>query len=194
MAFNIGDIRGALKGGGTRPSLFQVTITNKVNTIADSITPFLVNATTIPASNLSNIPIPYFGRYIKVAGTRTFSPWTVTVMNDEDFLIRNAMEQWTNTINGLTSNLNGFGTPSPNDYKSQATVIQYGKNGDILREYSFSGIFPTSVSDMALDWSQGNSIQQFNVTFEYDYYNVTGGSTGTASPGGTGLAVFPSNV
>ena len=45
----------------------------------------LVKAAEIPASNLGNIPVPYRGRVLPVAGDRTFDPWTVTIINDTDF-------------------------------------------------------------------------------------------------------------
>ena len=99
MAFNINLFAGALKFGGARPSLFQVNITNPANAAADIQVPLLVRAAQIPAATLGINDVPYFGRQLRIAGNRTFADWTVTVINDEDFAIRNAMEEWSNTIN-----------------------------------------------------------------------------------------------
>jgi len=180
MAFSINDIRAQLALGGARPSLFQVTITNPVNTAADLKTPFLVEAAAIPASNLGLIEVPYFGRRIKMAGDRTFEPWTVTVFNDEDFLVRNAMEQWTNAINSLEGNITTLGSGAPALYKSQASVTQYGKAGEILRIYQFNGLFPQVVSEIGLNWGESDTLERFSVTFQYDNYEVIGGNTGDA--------------
>ena len=68
-----------------------------------------------------------------------------TIINDEDFAIRNAMEQWSNSINSFQSNLRTTGG-SPALYKADAQVIQYSQTGDVLREYNFVGIFPTEVA------------------------------------------------
>ena len=101
MAFNINEIRSQLTFGGARASLFQVQFTNPANGVADIKVPFMVRAAQIPSSDLGVIEVPYFGRKIRLAGDRTFADWTVTVINDEDFLVRNAMEQWSNQINSL---------------------------------------------------------------------------------------------
>jgi hypothetical protein len=94
MTFNVNDIRSQLTFGGAKASHFQVQITNPVNGLANLKTPFMVQAANLPESSVGTIEVPYFGRKIKLAGDRTFPEWTVTVINDEDFLIRNAMEEW----------------------------------------------------------------------------------------------------
>lgn len=179
MAFNINEMKAQLAFGGARSSLFQVTITNPVSTLADVKLPFLCRAATLPESQLGTAQVPYFGRKINLAGNRTFSPWRVTIINDEDFLIRNAMEQWTNAINSLQGNLNTLGG-SPTLYKSQGIVVHYAKTGLPLRTYQFEGIFPVSVSEIDLDWNNTDSIEEFQVTFEYDNYQVLPGPTGNA--------------
>ncbi len=131
-------------------------------------------------ATLSAIEVPYFGRNIKLAGTRTFAEWTPTIINDEDFAIRNAMEQWSNAINSFQGNINNAGGTAPSLYKANAQVTQYGKTGDILRVYDFIGIFPTSVAAIDLGWENGDAIEEFQVTFAYDYWQVSGGITGNA--------------
>jgi hypothetical protein len=188
MAFNINDIKSQLALGGARPTLFQVTITNPVNNVADLKVPFLVRATTLPASDLGTIQVPYFGRKYKIAGDRTFAPWQVTVMNDEDFSIRHAMEEWNYSINTYESNINvvGGGAPgtgAPLFYKSVAEVKQYSKTGQIIRVYRFNGIYPETISTIDLDWNTNDTIEEFQVTFQYDSFEVVGGTTGTLTDG-----------
>ena len=129
----------------------------------------------MPASTIQPINVPYFGRQLKLAGDRTFEAWSVTVINDEDFLIRNAMEEWSNKINRLQRNVREI-----NKYKSQAQVTQFGKDGTKLRVYEFNGIFPTNISSIDLGWDADNQYETFQVTFEYDYWTVAGGVTGNA--------------
>jgi len=174
MAFNIDEIRAGLALGGARPTLFQVQITNPVTTIADDITPFLVRATNMPNSTINPIEIPYFGRKIKIAGDRVFDVWSTTIMNDEDFRIRNALENWHNEINTLQSNLNVRGSSAPAEYKSVATVTQFAKSGEELRTYRFEGLFPLELSTIDLDWESTDIIENFAVTWAYDYFTVEG--------------------
>ena len=177
MAFNINDLRSQLTFGGAKSSLFQVQITNPANSIADIKVPFMVRAATLPASTLGTIEVPYFGRKIKLAGDRTFEAWTVQVINDEDFLIRNAMETWMSSINSHQGNITSFDSASPLQYKAQAQITQYSKTGVPLRVYNFNGLFPTDVAAIDMNW-ETEGIQEFGVTFQYDWWSVSGGITG----------------
>jgi len=181
MAFNIQEIRSQLALGGARASLFQVQIANPANGAGDIKVPFMVKAAQLPASTLGQIEVPYFGRKIKIAGDRTFAEWTVTVINDEDFLIRNAMEQWMNTINSHAGNIREFGSASPLLYKSNAQITQFSKTGVPIREYTFNGMFPTEVSTIEMAWETTDAIEEFTVTFQYDFWEVSGGVTGNST-------------
>ena len=180
MAFNINEIKSQMLFDGARPALFQVTIQNPANSVADIKVPFMCEATAIPQAELGTVQVPYFGRMIKLAGDRTYADWNVTIINDEDFLIRNAMEEWSNKINTFQGNIRAFGSASPLLYKSQAQVVQYSKTGVPIRTYQFNGIYPTLVSDIQLSWASQNEIERFQVTFAVDYWEVSGGITGNA--------------
>ena len=178
MAFNVNDFAGALTGGGARASLFQVQITNPINGVADAQVPFMVKAAQIPASSLGTVEVPYFGRQIKLAGNRTYAEWAPTIINDEDFAIRNSLEAWSNSINTAQGNVNQSGS-APSLYKANAQITQFGKDGSILRVYNFVGLYPSEVGTIDLAWDS-EAIQEYSVTFQYDYWEVTGGSTGNA--------------
>ncbi len=130
---------------------------------------FTCRASSIPAATIAPVEVPYFGRKIKLAGDRTFADWSVTVMNDEDFIVRKMFEQWSNIINNYEENLK---TAISNEYKTRdAQVFQYAKNGGApISAYNFIGLFPLEISAMDLDWDATNTIQTFNVTFAYDYW------------------------
>ena len=177
MAFSINEFKSQLVGGGARGSLFQVQITNPILGVADFKIPFSVKAAAIPESTTGTIPVPYFGRIVKYGGDRQFAPWSVTIINDEDFSVRNAMEAWSNAINSHITNFRS----APFDYKAQAQVTQYGKDGSVLREYTFEGLFPTQISTIDLAWANQDTIEEFAVTFEYDLWRVSGGVTGNST-------------
>ncbi len=180
MSFNVNLFQGALKLGGVRSSLFQVNITNPVNGAGDIQVPFLCRAAQIPSATLNIIEVPYFGRRIKVAGNRVYPEWTVSIYNDEDLAIRNAMEEWSNSINTFQGNLRRVQSASPALYKSTAQVTQFSKTGIPLRVYNFIGLWPSDVQMTDLGWDQGDTIQEFTCTFTYDYWEVSGGVTGLA--------------
>ena len=176
MAFNINDIRAKLALGGARPNLFRVRLTLPAGIAADiSDADFLIQSSALPASTISSIEIPYFGRRVKIAGDREFENWNVNIMNDENFKIRHAMEQWHNRINSLAGNVNTIGS-APSTYKSDvAYVDQYSKTGQIIRSYQFFGVFPLSVGEIEVNWEPSASIETFPVAFSYDWYEITGG-------------------
>ena len=192
MAFNVNQFAGALKGGGARNSLFQVFINNPVNAVGDVQVPFMCKAAQIPAATLGIVEIPYFGRQVKIAGNRTYAEWAPTIINDEDFAIRNALEEWNNSINQFAGNLRSFGTSSTSEYQSTARVQQFDQGGAVVREYEFVGIFPSEVSTIDLAW-ETEGIEEYTVTFQYDYWQVSGGTTGNAGGAG-GSASFSVNL
>lgn len=176
MAFAINEFKSQLVGGGARPSLFEVQISNPITPIADFKTPFMIYAAALPSAPLQFFEVGYFGRRLKYAGETVFPEWTVEVYNDEDFLVRNAMEAWKNSMNTHTTNLHTY----PQQYKSQAQVVQYGKNGTRLREYTFEGLFPTEISPISLSW-ESEGIERYSITFQYDLWRVSGGITGIST-------------
>ena len=181
---NITEFRSRLSGGGARANLFEVEIAFpeelgiNLTDVSDKV-PFLVKAAEIPASNLGNIPVPYRGRVLPVAGDRTFDPWTVTIINDVGFEIRDAMEKWSNSINDLQT---AQGTTNPEVYQRSALVKQLSREGSApgdpektLRTYKFEGIYPNTVSSIPLDFGATDQIEEFQVTFNYLFYEVASG-------------------
>ena len=196
---NITNFRDRLVGGGARPNLFEVNIE-----LPDGVTGqadyrddvrFMVKAAEIPAANIGNIPVPFRGRVLPVAGDRTFDPWTVTVINDSKFNIRDAMEQWSNKINDLQFDV---GDISPSNYQTKAEVFQLSRGGktssasstggetiNVLRTYNFEGIYPSVVSSIPLDYGATDSIEEFQVTFNYLFWTVGNGLPAAPAPGTT---------
>ena len=181
MPFNIQDIKSALEFGGARASHFNVamqlpgTLDIPGKDVFNRKISFLCNAASLPPSTMTTIDVPYFGRKIKVAGNRTFPEWTLTIINDEDFTLRNAFEAWLGAINGHSSNLRNSGAnSSPASYKTDAVVKQFAKDNEItpIRKYKFQGLFPSEVSPIELSWGTENEIESFTVTLQYDLWEV----------------------
>ena len=181
----ISQFKAALIGGGARPNLFEVELTTLpagINWDADNFR-YMCKAASLPASNIANIDVPFRGRIFKVAGDRTFDIWTVTIINDEDFRLRNAMEEWMDLISKLSNNL---GATDPSAYMTNAKVYQLGrgsvinsKNQDgnansVLKEYEFIDIFPTNVSQIDLSYDNSDAIEEFTVDFQVQSFSITG--------------------
>lgn len=174
MPFNISAFKeNGLVYGGARPSLFNVFLSVPAGIGIDNVSVdkfrFVCRSAELPPSAVSAIEIPYFGRRIKVAGERAFGSWSVSVMNDEDFAVRSMFETWSNALNRMVSNVRDPAVANEN-YKVDLEVVQYGKDGTKIRSYQLIGAFPTQVGAIALGWDSQNAIEEFGVTFEYDYW------------------------
>lgn len=183
MAFNVTDFRANMIGDGARPNLFKVGLSLPFyidgGTEAARKVEFMAKTSQIPGSTIGTVPVYYFGREMKFAGNRTFADWTITVINDEDFRVRDGMERWMNAMNSHAGNVrnaqaisNGAGAGTIGGYTTDATVYQFGKTGDILRTYNFVGIFPIDMTPIDLDWGSNDSIEEFSVTFAYQYWTA----------------------
>ena len=183
MAFNVNEIKAQLTGGGARQSLFQVQFNNPGNAVANLKVPFMVRTANLPESTLGNITVGYFGRKIKVPGDRTFAEWTITVINDENFIIRNAMESWMNAINSHTGNLRAVAANNPSGYSADALVTQYSKTNTIIKQYKFVGLFPIDVGVIELDWGSNDTIEEYGITFDYQWWEAVpvGGTSGSTT-------------
>jgi hypothetical protein len=174
MAFNVNDfISKGLEYGGARPSLFEVRLypPAALNIEQNSVQKFsfMCQAASLPPATMSQIEVPYFGRKIKVVGERTFDNWNLTIMNDEDFMVRALFEAWSNALNSMETNLRTAGLDSEN-YKADLDVIQYAKDGEIIRSYTIIGAFPTDISGIEVNWSSTGAVQTFTTVLAYDYW------------------------
>jgi len=174
MEFSIDTIRAKLVGGGARPTLFSVQLNSPFDTNLGINSPFMCKASSLPASTIGEFNIPYMGRMLKVAGDRSYGDWVVTIINDEDFAIRAALERWSNAIQGPVSNLRNSGASSEiSSYKADATITQYDKTGAAIYQYTFHGLFPKSIGEIELTWDTPDTIETFQTTFAYDYFTRT---------------------
>jgi hypothetical protein len=189
------DFKSKLAGGGARPNLFEASINSFPTAISEAwdnsseaeggAFKFLCKSTALPASNLGSIEIPFRGRTLKVAGDRTFDDWTVTIINDEDFRLRTAFERWSNVMSQLDD---ATGVTNPTSYMTDAFIQQLGRgpeagaatnnggNSSILRSYKFFDVFPVTVGEIALSYDTTDALEEFDVTFRYQYFTV--GSSG----------------
>jgi len=185
-----------LSGGGARPNLFEVEIPSFPeaagqntwrtgdNQEADTFK-FLCKAASLPASQVTPVEIPFRGRILKVAGDRTFETWSTTIINDENFLIRNAFETW---MQGISKNSNATGATNPSAYMTYALVHQLGRGADAgrsstgasaavdgsaitpLKTYTFFDIFPTTISAIDLSYENTDAIEEYSVEFQVQYW------------------------
>ena len=194
----IADFKSKLIGGGARPNLFEVELTTLPSSVtgwdADTFK-FMCKAANMPAQNIASIDVPFRGRTFKVAGDRTIDPWTITVINDEDFRLRRAFEEWSEQIAKLDNNL---GTTDPGAYMVNAKVYQLGRGSSasskdnagssnaVLAEYQFVDIFPTNVSQIDLSYDSTDTIEEFTVEFQVQSFNILEPKVGAAAPSPNG--------
>ena len=172
---SINDFKANLIGGGARANQFRVTITPPPG-IAIGLdvrrTSFMCKGTNLPAQELTPIEVPFRGRKIYIAGDREFAEtWTTTFINDTDFMIRNALERWSNGINDLALNT---GVIDPADYQVDLTVEQLDRDDTVLKTYIFRSAWPVSISAIELTSEAADALEQFDCTWRYQHFEASG--------------------
>ena len=183
----LNDFKNRMTGGGARPNLFECEInfpgaaaSDADKTILSEKTRFLVKAASLPGSTINVIDIPFRGRNLKIAGDRTFDPWTITIINDTDFKIRTAFEKWMNYMNKHEDN---SGELDPVNYQKNMKVYQLGKAGvdknmvsndkmQVFKTYEFYGTFPTAVSAIDLSYDSADTIEEFTVDLQVQWWDT----------------------
>ena len=187
----LSDFKSRLEGGGARPNLFEVTLPSFPGAAKDfwaegenesnTKFSFLCKAAQLPASTVASVPVAFRGRELKVAGERTFDPWTVTIINDEDFGLRTSFEAWMNKLSKLND---ATGVTNPASYMTNAYVKQLGRGkvkfadentggeSSVLRTYKFYDIWPSNVSAIELSYDTTNTVEEFTVEFQVQYFTI----------------------
>ena len=166
--FGVDDFKSKLIGGGARPNLFKATINFPAYAGGDvEFTSFMVKGAGLPASTIANIDVPFRGRQLKIAGDRTFEPWTITVLNDVEMRVRNAMETW---MNGINEHRNNVGILNPADYQADMIVDQLDRQGNTTKSYVLRGAFPTNISQIDLSYDTNDAIEEFTVELQVQYW------------------------
>lgn len=164
----VDDFKAKLTGGGARANLFKATITFPGFAGGDTeLTQFMCKAAQLPSSVIGQIDVAYRGRQLKMAGDRTYENWSITIINDTGFEVRDAMERWQN---GIATHQSNGGLSNPSDYQTDLSVDQLDKDGSILKTYTFRGAFPVNVSSIDVGNDSADTIEEFTAEFAYQYW------------------------
>ena len=180
----IDDFKANVTSDFARPNLFQVDLAFPTVIINNSslinLGKFTVRAANLPSSQIGVIEVPFRGRVLKIAGDRTFEPWTITVMNDSGFVLRSAFELWASSIQAYNENFTSAATlGNENDstgYFADMSVHQLAKDiksGDkprVLKSYKFYNIFPSAIAAIDLDYGNNDAIEEFTVEMQVQYW------------------------
>lgn len=188
--FNLQEFRNKFQNGGARPSQFEMQVIWPAAVrgtagvaAAERDFSFLCNMAQIPKSEIGVMNVPYFGRTMKFAGDRKFEDLNVTVLNDEDYKVRHAIEAWMKAIRDHATTTSVFnGGIDSGSYVTDGVVKQFSPNngGAPLHAYKFVGMFPTLLGDIKLSWAAEGQVEEFTVTFAYQWWEAVNASTGAA--------------
>ena len=164
----IDDFKSKLTGGGARANMFKVTVNFPSYAAGNSEqTSFMCKASSFPASVIEPIEIPFRGRKLQLAGDRTFEPWSITVMNDNEFSVRNSFERWSDGINAHSANT---GFPDTADYFSDLIIEQLRRDGTTSKTVTIRGAWPSNIGPIEVANDSENTIEEFEVEFQITYW------------------------
>ena len=169
----IDEFKANLVGGGARANQFRITF-NTPGAIATGLdvrrTSFLTRTGQLPGATIGEVAVTFRGRSLFLAGDREFEQWTTTVLNDTDFMIRNAMERWQNAMNDFQTNT---GLTNVSDYTADLTVEQLDRDDTVLKTYILRNCFPSSIGEIALTNEAQDTIETFDVTWKYQHLEAS---------------------
>ena len=176
---SLSNFKTALTYGGARPSLFKFDITTMGLVGAGGVTDINLycNVSAIPPLTVTPIEKQYFGRTVKIPGDIVYGDLATTVLNAEDYSIRNAIEAWMDHINSHKENK---GISGNSTWVTDGTLTQYGKSGSTLVEWEFIDMWPQTIAELPLSYDTASDIEQFDVTWAYNYY-TQGGHTNVSN-------------
>ena len=172
MANILDGFKGRLKSGGVRSNQFEVHLSfptwvaNRSAASDDGL--FLCNSASLPKQTIGTTEMKFRGRALQLAGdSRTFEPWTATFVND-DFAIYQAFEIWQEGINSMETNDQIH--IRPDDYKATVDIRQLDRSGDAIKTFKLHGAFPSDIASIDLSFDNDDTIQDFDITWNYDYF------------------------
>ncbi len=164
--------------GGARPNLFECRIEFPDNNqILRNEARFLIKAASIPPSVIAPIEVPFRGQKLKIAGDRTFEPWTITVINDVNFNLRDAFEKWSNRVSNHEANVSDDAVVGQHlNYFRNMEVVQLDRDGNDsgIKTYTFVDAFPTNISEIELNYESNDAVEEFTVELTYQYWTAEG--------------------
>ena len=184
--FSVTKFRAEL-GTGSRPNLFKVQVTPPASFAAADFASFeyLCRSGSLPSATLGTIEIPMNGgRRLKMGGDRTFSEWTSTVLNDENFKLRSVMESWqndivktnfeiTNTIGNRSASIGALtaGSTAGGLYGT-VQIFQLKEDGSSVAgsSYKLINCWPSDISQIDLSYDTTDAVEDFTVTWTYDFF------------------------
>jgi len=170
---NINAFKSNIAGGGARANQFEVVLTSPpgIATGLDTANAsFMIKASSLPGQTITELPIPFRGRTLYLAGDREFETWTTTCINETTFALRNAIERWMSGINDLETSQ---GVTNPASYFAQMEVRQLDRDNVILKRYILKNCWPTIVAPIDLNYDTVSEVETFDVTWRYtDFTSV----------------------
>ena len=173
---NLNEFVTNLAGGGARANQFEITIAAAAFA-ADQKFTFLCRSAQIPGMTVGEVPVPYRGRQIFVAGDRTYDAWTVTVFSDTAWTLRNSFESWSHQVAHMEAE--AIGATSPNLYYATAEVKQFDRAGGKRATYFLADCWPTTVDPIDLAYDTNDAVMEFGVTLRFNYMTHVEAAIGT---------------
>lgn len=172
MAFNAQEFRSRLKYAGYRPNLFEIKMTIPDSAAASEQISFMAESSSSPAYVVGFADAYFYGRRVSFFGDRNYSDWSVTCLCDETFDVRSAMESWQDRGSRANWQTDHIEQSNGLPLYSDASILAYGKEGEVLREIKMFNAFPIMIGPIEHSWSEQNQISRFSVDFRFDYAEV----------------------
>lgn len=130
---------------------------------------YLCRSTALPADTIAVAEADWQGNKYKVGTTHDYGEINVSFLVDPDDALRSNLLKWSNTIHNRKTNWHGYPSTYMQDFILQH-ISHY--NGNTILEYTIKLAWPSSVGELALDYTS-KDLATFDVTFTYQWHEIT---------------------
>lgn len=128
-------------------------------------------STTVPGSQVEQVPLETHGIKLNYAGRRVWSgTWNVTLVETRTASTRDSLLKWMDLARSWSGNSGSYKSV----YGVTAELQLFDDLPQIIRSIRLYGLFPTQIDDASLE--QSSSIVQYSCTFSYDWTEEFTGS------------------
>ena len=145
---------------------YQPQLSNNFEIVIDGLgeeVTLAVSSGSLPEISNAVIEMHYFNGVAKVAGKTEYADGSIEI---KDFItkdIEKKLNAWQKQVYNPDTGKMGY----VDEYKRDASIIQYSPKGDMQRVWSLKGVWPTSISYGSLDYSSTEA-KSITITLAYD--------------------------
>ncbi len=167
---NITEFRSAIRSGVSRQHKWRIIFNFPQFAASGEVgrqASLQARTANVPSSTMGVMELPYGGRVLPLPGDRIYEEFTTNMIAVNDHNVRDALERWSEGINGSESNT---GLSNLEDFMRDIVLEMLDQQDNVVKTYVLRDAWPVIVGQADLDQGATDSFVEFPVTWRYVNY------------------------